>query len=865
MDMAPNSPGLQPDQLHRSSFKGWQEAQDRTLKYLRFMGIPPVTSLTLAHSALLQAEREITVSGSPVAAAMGALKDVLMTWGPTGRGLQPPAPGPDSGLLTGCPELEAFFASKASDRPHEQRLLPWMPPIRRSHMVPEGFGPNADRSNPAPAETGIAPPTIPLQQEDGPRKNPGQEQTSGHRPWERAARPRRLLLMILIFIPTGWATVFMAHVMPQQGTAGLEVVILVFYAVLIAWISVGFWLFVFGFGSLLRGTDRFSLRGEQAFAASGTDIKSRTAILVPIYHEDVDRVYAGIAASYMSLMKTGRSGHFDIFILSDSTDPDKWIEEEVGWLKLCKTIGEFNRIFYRRRRVNIKKKSGNIGDFCRRWGQNYDYMVVFDADSIMSGEALVRMVHIMDRHPKIGILQTVPLSVNQETLLARLQQFVSRVYGPVFIAGMHFFQLGEAHYWGHNAIIRTKPFMAHCALPRLSGKPPFGGDILSHDFVEAALMRKAGWEVWVVGGLKGSYEEPPPNLIAELNRDRRWCAGNMQHLRLMLGRGWFPASRMLFLSGAMSYLSGLFWFMFLSVSTAVAILQAVVKLDYFPSHPSLFPQWPVWNRDLALVLIASTAIILFLPKVLAFVLMLIKGGQKEFGGALRLFGSVVLEALLSALLSPIRMIFHSRFVMMTILGRKTGWGSQQREEDQTRWHDAWRYHGQDVLLGLIWGIGVFAFNPGFLVWLMPILAALLLSIPFSVWTSRATIGRRFRRLGLFLTPEEVHPPAEILGLKAYERLFSNDDPAPHRGFARAITDPCVNHLHMSMLGNGKRIISAAVDLRRCKLREKALFSGPPGLTAAEKREILSDPASLSDLHRRVWELPDCDLTGKWGL
>ena len=671
--------------------------------------------------------------------------------------------------------------------------------------------------------------------------------------------------MILIFIPTGFATFFMAHVMPQQGTAGLEVVILVFYAVLIAWISVGFWLFVFGFGSLLRGTDRFSLTDEQTPAASGSDIKSRTAILVPVYNEAVDRVYAGIAASYMSLIKTGRAEPFDMFILSDSTDPDKWIEEEVGWSKLRKTIGEFNRIFYRRRRVNIKKKSGNIADFCRRWGQSYDYMVVFDADSIMSGEALVRMVHIMDRHPKIGILQTVPLSVNQETLLARLQQFVSRAYGPVFIAGMHFFQLGEAHYWGHNAIIRIKPFMAHCALPRLSGNPPFGGAILSHDFVEAALMRKAGWEVWVAPGLKGSYEEPPPNLIADLNRDRRWCAGNMQHLRLMMGRGWFPASRMLFLSGAMSYLSGLFWFMFLSVSTAVAILQAVVKLDYFPSHPSLFPQWPVWNRNLALVLIASTAIMLFLPKVLAFVLMLIKGGQKSFGGAIRLFGSVVLEALLSALLSPIRMIFHSRFVMMTILGRKTAWKSQQREEDQTRWNEAWRYHGKDVLLGLIWGIAVFSFNPGFLVWLTPILAALLLSIPFSVWTSRATIGRRFRRLGLFLTPEEVHPPPEIGGLRAYEPLFGDDKRAQLRGFARAIMDPCVNGLHISSLGNGNRTISAAVALRRRKLREKALFSGPPGLAAAEKREILCDPASLSDLHRRVWELPDRDLSGKWGL
>jgi membrane glycosyltransferase len=222
-------------------------------------------------------------------------------------------------------------------------------------------------------------------------------------------------------------------------------------------------------------------------------------------------------------------------------------------------------------------------------------MVMLDADSIMAGSTLVRMVRLMERRADAGMIQTVPVAVNRRSLFARVQQFASRVYGPMFAAGLHYWQLGDGQYWGHNAIIRVGPFMAHCVLPRLPGKPPLGGEIMSHDFVEAALMGRAGWTLWLAYDLGGSYEEVPSTLLEEMRRDRRWCQGNLQHLKLLFTQGLFGAHRALFLNGVLSYVSAVLWFLFLTLSTAEAIINALREPDYFPTGQSLFPSWPVWR------------------------------------------------------------------------------------------------------------------------------------------------------------------------------------------------------------------------------------------------------------------------------
>ena len=245
-----------------------------------------------------------------------------------------------------------------------------------------------------------------------------------------------------------------------------------------------------------------------------------TAIVVPIYNEDVVRVYEGIRVMWESLKRTGQLKSFDFFILSDSTDPGKWVQEETRWFEMARELGGLGQIHYRRRTINREKKSGNIRDFCNAWGSRFRYMIVLDADSVMTGTTLVSMVKLMEANPTAGLIQTVPGLINNESLFGRLQQFASRLFGPIFTSGLNYWVQDGGNYWGHNAIIRVDPFMHNCDLPTLPGKKPFGGHILSHDFVEAALIRRAGWTVYMLPDLEGSYEESPPSLIDLATRDR---------------------------------------------------------------------------------------------------------------------------------------------------------------------------------------------------------------------------------------------------------------------------------------------------------------------------------------------------------
>ena len=686
-------------------------------------------------------------------------------------------------------------------------------------------------------------------------------------PWEKTAQQRRILMIALILGTALIASSYMADVMPHKGTTPLELTIVIVFGALFAWISIGFWESIAGLYTLLRGYDRFAITRSIAGADSNIEPDVRTAILIPVCNEAVNRVFAGLEATYRSLEATGKLQQFDFFVLSDSGNPDAWVAEEIAWYETCQSLNAFKRIFYRHRQVNIKRKSGNIADFCRRWGRNYRYMIVFDADSVMTGQSLVQMVRMMEKNPRVGILQTSPLAVNKESLIARVQQFSNHVYGPMFVAGLYFTQLGDSHFWGHNAILRIEPFMKYCGLPQLPGKPPLGGEILSHDFVEAALMRKAGYEVWLAYDLGGSYEEVPPTLLEELKRDRRWCQGNMQHMRLLFAKGLFPAHRALFLHGAMSYVSALLWFLFLSLSTAEAIYEVVREPVYFPAGRSLFPQWPVWHPQWALTLLATTAIILFLPKLLSVLVIIIKGGARAFGGVLRLLMSVLAEVVFSSLFAPIRMLFHSKFVFVTLLGQQVGWGSQQRSDLGTGWREAARFHGAGTVIALLWGVVLFLVNRSFFWWNTPVIIPILFSIPLSVWSSRASLGRSFRRCGLFITPEEITPPPELQTLEIREEHKKYRSSLPvdkEAGFVRAVVDPRINFLHRCLLRK-ERTVSQSVASRRQQLQDKALAGGPESLSVKEKKELLYDPRCMEELHQKVWEITDRAQAAQWSL
>jgi membrane glycosyltransferase len=668
------------------------------------------------------------------------------------------------------------------------------------------------------------------------------------RRWQRAAAVRRIALLALVLAQTVFATDFMAAVLPYHGRQPLEVGILALFAILFLWVSAGFWTAMAGFALQLRGHDRFAISANDA-ASTPIGADARTAIVMPICNEHVARVFAGLRATYDSLVRTGELAHFDFFVLSDSSDADLRVAEREAWLDLCRRTGGFGHIFYRRRQHRIKRKSGNVADFCRRWGKDYKYMVVLDADSVMTGGCLVALMRLMEAHPDAGIIQTAPLAFGRETLYARIQQFATRVYGPLFVTGLHFWQLGESHYWGHNAILRLAPFIRHCALGRLPGRGALSGEILSHDFVEAAPMRRAGWGVWIAYDLPGSYEEMPPNLLDELKRDRRWCLGNLINSRLFFAQGLHPAHRAVFVTGVMAYLSAPLWFLFLVLSTALLAVHTLTVPTYFVSPNQLFPLWPEWHPSRAIGLFTATATLLFLPKLLA-VALIARRGAAQFGGVPRLAASTLAEIAFSMLLAPVRMLFHTQFIAAALFGWQVTWKSPPREDAETSWNEALRRHGAHTLLGLAWLSLVYWLNPAFLWWLLPVAGALAVSIPISVLSSRVALGRRLREARLFLIPEESFPPRV---LRRMRRCFRH---APREsGFVDAVVDPLHNAIACTA-DVARTQHSDAIRRVHDELVERALIDGPDGLAPTEKSALLGDARALSRLHFAVWSAAD---------
>lgn len=678
------------------------------------------------------------------------------------------------------------------------------------------------------------------------RKTLGPAQTR----WRWSATARRLLLVLLIIAQTIGATYLMSAVMPYKGRHWLELSSLALYAVLFAWISAGFWTAVFGFLVLLTGRDKYAI---SATAAPDTPLAPgrNTAILVPICNEDVHRVFAGVRATYDSVVRAGLRDSFDFYVLSDSGKADARSEEVAAWLALCRAVDGFGHIFYRRRVHRIKRKSGNIADWCRRWGSTYQHMVILDADSVMSGECLQRLVQLMEANPGAGIIQTAPKAAGRETVYSRIQQFATRVYGPLFTAGLHFWQLGESHYWGHNAIIRVAPFMQHCALGRLPGSGGLSGEILSHDFVEAALMRRAGWSVWIAYDLPGSYEEMPPTLLDELKRDQRWCQGNLQNFKLFFTSGLHPAHRAVFMTGVMAYLSAPLWFLSLALSTALLFVFMKSTPQYFTQPYQLFPTWPEWHPEWAIRLFAGTMSLLFLPKLLAALLLIVRQRVvRPYGGRLRLFASLIVEMLFSALLAPIRMLFHTQYVVSALLGIPVVWKSPPRDDAATPWSQAILRHGGGTLLGLAWLALVYWLNPKFLWWLLPVAGSLVIAIPLSVWSSRRSIGLWTRSARLFLIPEESMTPRELRWLKAGMRRATD-----YPDFRRVACEPAANAL-LSLIGRRRQASETKGQGDLLRLADDAARRDPASLKDNERNQLLLDAVALARLHRRVWTAAD---------
>nr|WP_207553671.1 glucans biosynthesis glucosyltransferase MdoH [Pseudoroseomonas deserti] len=643
-----------------------------------------------------------------------------------------------------------------------------------------------------PPEAPLAMPVQSLQAR--PEKRPG-----GLPSRPMASGLRRLLVIGGAILLTAFATREMWLVLNSGKPTPLQAFVLLLFVVLFAWIALSFTSATAGFFRLIAGPDR-----RLGIAPDGPPPMPgvRTALLMPTYNEDPARIMAGLQAIHESLAAAGATDRFDIFILSDSTQADAWIAEEAAYLALRARLGEPPNLFYRRRPKNIERKAGNIAEWVRRWGAAYPQMLVLDADSVMEADTILRLADAMERHPDVGLIQTLPIIAGGNTLFARMQQFAGRVYGPLIAEGIAWWHGSEGNYWGHNAIIRTEAFASAAGLPDLPGRKPFGGHIMSHDFVEAALLRRAGWAVHMVPWLRGTYEESPPSLMDLAIRDRRWCQGNLQHAAVLPARGLHWVSRLHLLTGIGSYITAPIWLVFLVAGVLLAIQARFIRPEYFPAGPSLFPAWPVVDPVRAMWVFIGTMALLLAPKLMAWIALLFHARDRRgAGGMIRAFLSMIVETLVAGLLAPVTMLTQSVDVIAILMGRDSGWNAQKRDDGSVPFGQVVRLYWKHTLFGLVFGGAAWLVSPYLALWMSPVVIGLALAIPLAAWTARRGLGVGLRRLGLLLTPEEHDTPAVLIRAREIYAGLQDIPPTPVRGL---FSDAALLEAHRRMLPPPRR-------------------------------------------------------------
>ncbi len=603
----------------------------------------------------------------------------------------------------------------------------------------------------------------------------GELRVRRHRTSPRLIGLRRLYLLGGAGAMTAAATVMMWRGLSPNGIRVLEACLLVLFVGLFGWIALAFASAVAGFMTAVfdRGY-RLGIDPDQPLP----QLHSRTALLMPTYNEDPRRLLAGLQAIHESVAETGQLERFDFFVLSDTRREDIAAAEEQAFAELQQTLGPQARLFYRRRADNSGRKAGNIADWVSRFGGGYPQMLILDADSLMTGDTIVRLVAGMEHNADVGLIQTLPMVVGGRTLFSRMQQFGGRVYGPVIARGVAWWHGAESNYWGHNAIIRTVAFADHAGLPPLPGKQPFGGHVLSHDFVEAALMRRGGWAAHMVPYLKGSYEEGPPTLTDMMVRDRRWCQGNLQHAKIVGSRGLHWISRMHMLIGIGHYFTAPMWAMLLLIGIAIPLFQGGIDINGV-LHLSPNVYWRAQDEIHVVRLFAITMAVLLTPKLLGYVATLLdRDDRRGCGGAARAFVAMLVETVLAALMAPVVMYVQSRGVAEVLAGKDSGWDAQQRDDGKVDWAALARGYGGLSVFGAFMGALAWAVSPALAAWMLPVVAGMVLSIPVVALTSSRGPAVWLRRLGLLDIPEERHPPAILLRAAELRRQAAGRTPGP---------------------------------------------------------------------------------------
>ncbi len=546
---------------------------------------------------------------------------------------------------------------------------------------------------------------------------------------------RRLLLLLATLVMGLAALAGVKPALAQDGLGAFDFLLMALFFPLFAWIAFGFTGSLIGFALLMSGrSPGYITAPERPVPAVG-----RTAVLMPVHNEDVAAVFGRVAAMLRSIAEAGGGATTDFFVLSDSGLAGG-VEEERCWAALAPDAPL--PLYYRRRSQNIAAKPGNIAEWVQRFGGAYTYMVVLDADSLMSGLTIATLASALEARPSVGLIQTVPAVIAAHTLFQHWMQFASRLYGPISTAGMLWWFGAEGTFWGHNAIVRTAAFAESCGLPELLGPAPFGGHVLSHDMVEAALLRRRGWAVHMVM-IGGSYEEYPPTMIDHAIRDRRWAQGNIQHIRLLGSAGFHWISRLQLLVGASAYITSPLWLL-LILSTLAAQLGA-------RGHD-------VVVAGSSIGVLALTLLLLFGPKLMALAWVCADPARRRgFGGGRSLARSVAAEVILSILFAPAAMMTQTIDVIGILRGRRSRWVAQDRDRDGISLEDALRRYRWHVVAGVL-GLLVTPAAPIAAAWLLPVTLGLLVSPWLAMWTARRSLGARAQAAGLFCVPSAPNEP-----------------------------------------------------------------------------------------------------------
>jgi membrane glycosyltransferase len=590
---------------------------------------------------------------------------------------------------------------------------------------------------------------------------------------QQAARPPEPRVVLVRFAIFASATALAAYLVRELALAtaevewsGTRIVLLALFAASIFWLAVLRATAVIGMVALLCWRNRSMV---ELTGAPAPQLQGRTAILMPIFGESPERVFGAALAILRSLQEERYGRNFDFFMLSDTTDPAVWAREESCFELARRLLTSQQCLYYRRRPLNAEKKAGNIAEWCRRWGGAYDYMVVLDADSLMSGKALVQLAKALEHNPDVGLIQPPSILINRQTLFGRYQQFANRVYDywcPAMTAGMACWHGDSSSYWGHNAIIRVRAFCDSCGLPRLPGQPPFGGPVQSHDFVEGALLRRAGWRVCLMPQVEESYEEAPPTILDWAVRERRWCQGNFQHARILLAAGLSWVSRVHLVSGIMYMVSAILWI--LSWAAAAAIVFSVGEtLRSCGGAPCA--------AGPASIVLVSVLLLLVLPRLIGFSLTFFSRNRRQaFGGVAALLKGMALDAAIAAVFSPVRVILRAGASLDVLRGRDSGWWPARRDDRYQASRNLMRFHANHMGLGLGLALVSPLMSPVVFLGLLPVCVCLAASGPFSVLLARADLGLRARAAGFLLTPEETHPPPVAVSADGFREFLSRE-------------------------------------------------------------------------------------------